>query len=113
MHALPALSTLVMPTHTGSEAVQLILRWFHFIAGITWIGLLYFFNIVNVPFMKTVDAASNTLIALRADRQRCTIAFKGAGAGRFVETYSKCAVSSGNGTVTWTEQSGAIVVPSS
>jgi hypothetical protein len=61
----------------------------------------------------TVEAASNTLIALRSDRQGCAVAFKGAGAGRFVETYAKCAVSSGNGTVTWTEQSGAIVVPSS
>jgi uncharacterized membrane protein len=47
----------VMPTHTGTEALALILRWFHFIAGITWIGLLYFFNLVNVPFMKQVDAA--------------------------------------------------------
>jgi uncharacterized membrane protein len=46
----------VMPTHTGTEALGLILRWFHFIAGITWIGLLYFFNLVNVPFMKQVDA---------------------------------------------------------
>jgi uncharacterized membrane protein len=46
----------VMPTHTGTEALALILRWFHFIAGITWVGLLYFFNLVNVPFMKQVDA---------------------------------------------------------
>lgn len=46
----------VMPTHTGKEALALILRWFHFIFGITWIGLLYFFNLVNVPFMKQVDA---------------------------------------------------------
>jgi uncharacterized membrane protein len=49
-------ASLVMPTHTGAEATQLILRWFHFIAGITWVGLLYFFNLVNVPFMKQVDA---------------------------------------------------------
>jgi uncharacterized membrane protein len=34
----------------------MILRWVHFIAGITWIGLLYFFNLVNVPLMKEVDA---------------------------------------------------------
>ena len=49
-------ASLVMPSHTGSEAVQLILRWFHIIAGILWVGLLYFFNLVNVPFMKQVDA---------------------------------------------------------
>lgn len=27
-------------------------------AGITWIGLLYFFNLVNVNFMKELDAAT-------------------------------------------------------
>ena len=58
MHLFVRLADLfVMPTHTGAEATQLILRWFHFIAGITWVGLLYFFNLVNVPFMKQVDAA--------------------------------------------------------
>ncbi len=49
-------ASLVMPTHTGTEALAIILRWVHFLAGITWIGLLYFFNLVNVPFMKQVDA---------------------------------------------------------
>src|SRR5438045_7709638 len=44
-----------MPTHTWTEALALLLRWVHFLAGITWIGLLYFFNLVNVPFMKQVD----------------------------------------------------------
>jgi len=57
MHQLMSLAVWVMPTHTGNEALALILRWFHFLAGITWIGLLYFFNLVNVPFMKQVDAA--------------------------------------------------------
>jgi uncharacterized membrane protein len=55
-HLFNLAATFVMPTHTGTEALALILRWFHFIAGITWIGLLYFFNLVNVPFMKQVDA---------------------------------------------------------
>jgi uncharacterized membrane protein len=36
--------------------VRIILRWSHFVAGITWIGLLYFFNLVNVKFMKALDA---------------------------------------------------------
>jgi uncharacterized membrane protein len=57
MHHFVAVAALVMPTITGTEATQLILRWFHFLAGITWIGLLYFFNLINVPFMKQVDAA--------------------------------------------------------
>jgi len=35
----------------------MLLRWIHFVAGITWIGLLYFFNLVNVPLMKELDPA--------------------------------------------------------
>jgi len=35
---------------------QIALRWVHFIAGITWVGLLYFFNLVNVPFLLQLDA---------------------------------------------------------
>lgn len=35
-----------------------IIRWVHFFAAITWIGILYFFNLVNVPFAKTLDADS-------------------------------------------------------
>lgn len=27
-------------------------RYFHILAGITWIGLLYFFNLVNLPLLK-------------------------------------------------------------
>jgi uncharacterized membrane protein len=58
MHDFVAAAVLIVaPQHTANEAVLLILRWFHFIAGITWVGLLYFFNLVNVPFMKQVDAA--------------------------------------------------------
>jgi uncharacterized membrane protein len=37
---------------------QFLLRWFHFLAGITWIGMLYFFNLVNVKFQKELDAAT-------------------------------------------------------
>ncbi len=29
------------------------LRWFHFLAGITWIGVLYYFNFIQTPFFGT------------------------------------------------------------
>jgi uncharacterized membrane protein len=38
--------------------VLFIARWIHFVAGITWIGLLYFFNLVNTPWMKVLDASA-------------------------------------------------------
>ncbi len=31
-------------------------RWLHFLAGVTWIGLLYFFNFVNAPAMAQANA---------------------------------------------------------
>ncbi len=31
------------------EVLQFGERWLHFLAGITWIGLLYYFNFVQVP----------------------------------------------------------------
>ena len=40
----------------GDSLARIFLRWAHFVAGITWIGLLYFFNLVNVPVQKTLDA---------------------------------------------------------
>ena len=39
------------------EGFYFILRWFHFLAGITWIGLLYYFNFVQVPALA--DAAGD------------------------------------------------------
>jgi len=32
------------------------MRWFHAIAGIAWIGLLYYFNFVQVPALKDATA---------------------------------------------------------
>lgn len=40
----------------AASLVRTLLRWSHFVFGITWIGLLYFFNLVNVPFQKGIDA---------------------------------------------------------
>jgi uncharacterized membrane protein len=33
-----------------------LFRWLHVVAGILWIGLLYFFNFVNANFAPTMDA---------------------------------------------------------
>ena len=34
-----------------------IARWLHIMAGITWVGLLYYFNLVQMPALK--DAAAD------------------------------------------------------
>lgn len=35
------------------EGWYVLLRWFHVLAGITWIGMLYYFNFVQTPFFGT------------------------------------------------------------
>ena len=35
--------------------LQLLFRWAHIVAGIAWIGHLYFFNFVNGPFQGKID----------------------------------------------------------
>ena len=47
---------------SGNELTRIILRWTHFVAGITWIGILYFFNLINVNFMKGLDAPTKKTV---------------------------------------------------
>jgi len=47
---------------SGQEIVRIIFRWAHFVGGITWIGMLYFFNLVNVNFMKALDAPTKKVV---------------------------------------------------
>ena len=35
-------------------------RYAHYLAGITWIGLLYYFNFVQTPAFATFDAPART-----------------------------------------------------
>lgn len=39
-----------------------VLRWGHVISGICWIGLLYFFNFVNVPYQGKVPAEMKKVV---------------------------------------------------
>ncbi len=36
--------------------IEFLLRWVHFLAGITWIGILYYFNFVQTAFFKNCEA---------------------------------------------------------
>ncbi|MFA5914393.1 MAG: urate hydroxylase PuuD [Burkholderiales bacterium] len=38
------------------EAVAPLARWFHFMAGIMWVGLLYYFNFVQMAALKSAAA---------------------------------------------------------
>jgi uncharacterized membrane protein len=38
------------------DLVPALARWLHFLAGVMWIGLLYYFNFVQVPALKAAAA---------------------------------------------------------
>ena len=42
------------------EGGEILSRWGHVLAGITWIGLLYYFNFVQVPSFAAFEAAPRT-----------------------------------------------------
>ena len=42
------------------EIVDILARWGHFLAGITWIGLLYYFNFVQTEYFKEADGDART-----------------------------------------------------
>lgn len=43
---------------SAAEWLNLIFRWIHVLAGVMWIGHLWFFNFVNAQVAKTYDADS-------------------------------------------------------
>ena len=42
---------------TYADGLDYIVRWAHFLAGITWIGLLYYFNFVQTEYFKEAEDA--------------------------------------------------------
>lgn len=40
------------------DFIDYLARWGHFLAGITWIGLLYYFNFVQTEYFKEADGAA-------------------------------------------------------
>ena len=45
-----------------NDVLQLFLRWAHVVAGIIWIGHLYFFNWVNAHFAKVLDGPTKRVV---------------------------------------------------
>jgi uncharacterized membrane protein len=45
---------------TGRAFAETIFIWFHVLAGITWIGLLYYFNVVQTPALAKFEGGPRT-----------------------------------------------------
>ena len=54
--AAPWQDPVAADSGSSEAAWNLALRWIHVVAGITWIGLLYFFNFINGAFQAQLDA---------------------------------------------------------
>jgi uncharacterized membrane protein len=78
----------VLATAVGlfsSAGWNTILRWAHILAGITWIGLLYFFNLVQVPaYAAFGDEAKARNLALDKVSRRALWWFRWAALSTFV-----------------------------
>ncbi len=44
----------------SQQGGEMLSRWGHYLSGVTWIGLLYYFNFVQVPSFATFDAGPRT-----------------------------------------------------
>ena len=44
----------------GDNALTFLLRWVHLLAGVTWIGLLYYFNFVQGEYFKEADGGAKS-----------------------------------------------------
>lgn len=44
------------------QALEILARWIHILAGVMWIGLLYFFNFVNPPFQGKLDGPTKKAV---------------------------------------------------
>jgi uncharacterized membrane protein len=51
-----AVGLMFAPYYTPATAAIGIFQWLHVFFGITWIGLLYYFNFVQIPTMPTIPA---------------------------------------------------------
>jgi len=44
----------------GDNSLAFLLRWVHLLAGVTWIGLLYYFNFVQGEYFKEADGGAKS-----------------------------------------------------
>ena len=44
----------------SDNALAFLLRWAHLLAGVTWIGLLYYFNLVQGEYFKEADGGAKS-----------------------------------------------------
>ena len=49
---------IIVKNGDAENGIEFLLRWAHVLVGIAWIGLLYYFNFVQVPAFADLDAGA-------------------------------------------------------
>ena len=50
----------IVSLFTSELGINYLMRWGHILAGIAWIGLLYYFNFVQTEYFKVAEPAART-----------------------------------------------------
>jgi len=53
-------NTIVELALLGQNSLAFLLRWAHLLAGVTWIGLLYYFNFIQGEYFKAADGGAKS-----------------------------------------------------
>ena len=90
------------------ELIHPIFKWLHIIAGITWIGLLYFFNWINGHVAATLDADSKKKVVPEL-MPRALYFFRWGAAWTWVTGFILLYVIFWNGSLTMGESAGNLM----
>ena len=82
-------------------------RWLHIVAGVTWIGLLYYFNVVQVPGLAAAAADKGGPGGAGVTKYIAPRALLGSAPGRFIDTFTFGLASGVSGPSTVTMGIGA------
>ena len=89
------------------DAVPSLARWSHFIAGIMWVGLLYYFNFVQMAALKSAAADGSAAAINRHVTPRALAWFRWAAVATWV---SGAALLGGNFTAAFALQPGHFAI---
>jgi len=89
------------------DAVPALARWFHFMSGIMWLGLLYYFNFVQMAAMKSAAADGGAAAINRHIAPRALAWFRWAAVATWI---TGAALLGRNFTAAFTLQSGHLAI---
>ena len=53
--------------------IEHYIRWLHYLSGVTWIGLLYYFNFVQTEYVKIADTDAKADVMKKLAPNACLL----------------------------------------